>query len=51
MKVQESCNDTHLIEIKLDAIDILSLKNGKIAHIECKKSENTEIIIHMGEDK
>ena len=45
MKVEESCNDTHLIEIKLTAEDIKNLKNGKIAHIECVKTDS-EIFIY-----
>ena len=49
MKVNESCNDTHLIEIRLSVEDIKNLQRGKLAHIECVKSESTEIFIIMEE--
>jgi len=46
MKINESCNDTHLVDIILSAEDIKRIQNGLVAHIECKKDE-TEIFITM----
>ena len=50
MKVNESCNDSHLVDIILSAEDIKKIQNGEVAFIECVKDE-TEIFIQMEEDK
>ena len=44
MKVNESCNDTHLVDVILNKDDVKALLEGKVAHIECVKDE-TEIFI------
>tara|TARA_B100000519_G_C14160050_1_gene398824 strand:- start:678 stop:824 length:147 start_codon:yes stop_codon:yes gene_type:complete len=46
MKINESCNDTHLVDIILSAEDIKKIQNGLVAHVECAKDE-TEIFITM----
>lgn len=44
MKVNETCNDSHLVDIILSAEDIKKIQNGLVAHIECEKN-STEIFI------
>ena len=46
MKINETCNDSHLVDIILSAEDIKKIQNGLVTHIECKKDE-TEIFITM----
>ena len=48
MKVEESCNDNHLVYIQVSNADIKALKNGLLANIECEKSD-TQIIIELKE--
>lgn len=49
MKIQESCNDSHLVDIKLTNKDIDQILKGKLVYIECVK-DDTEIFIGL-EDK
>lgn len=44
MEIEESCNDSHLVDIILSDKDINQLKKGYILAIECVKDE-TEILI------
>ena len=46
MRVQESCNDSHLVDIRLTDKDIDRILRGKFVYIECKKDE-TEIFIGL----
>ena len=46
MKINETCNDSHLVDIILSAEDIKKIQNGLVAHVECVKDE-TEIFIKM----
>ena len=48
MKINESCDDTHLVDIILSVEDVKRIQNGEVAFIECIKNE-TEIFIKMGE--
>ena len=50
MKVNESCNDSHLVDILLNAEDIKKIQKGLVAYVECVK-ESTEIFIAMEEKK
>tara|TARA_Y100001973_G_C5107418_1_gene285867 strand:- start:45 stop:206 length:162 start_codon:yes stop_codon:yes gene_type:complete len=50
MKVNESCNDTHLVDIILSKNDIEKLLKGSLIHIECNK-ELTEIFISLKNKK
>ena len=49
MKENESCNDSHLVDIILNAEDIKRIQNGEVAFIECVK-DSTEIFIKMEEE-
>ena len=46
MKVEESCNDSHLVDIKLTKEDIVQIIKGKFIFVECVK-DDTEIFIGM----
>ena len=48
MKINESCNDTHLVDIILSAEDIKRIQNGEVAYVDCIR-DKTEIFIKMGE--
>ena len=46
MKIDETCNDSHFVDIKLTKKDIDRIIKGEFIFIECKKDE-TEIWIGM----
>ena len=46
MKINESCNDSHLVDIILSVEDIKRIQNGEVVYVECVKDE-TEIFIKM----
>jgi hypothetical protein len=50
MIVQETCNDSHLVDIRLTDKDIDKILRGKFVYIECKK-DDTEIFIGLEEEK
>ena len=50
MKVNESCNDTHLVDIILNKNDVGTLLKGSLIHIECTK-ELTEVFISVKNKK
>ena len=47
MKIQESCNDSHLVSVSLTEDDIQKILKGKVVFIEC---ENDETQIYIGKD-
>ena len=47
MKVEESCNDSHLVDIKLSKKDIEQIIKGKFIFFQCVKDESVEIFIGM----
>ena len=50
MKIKESFNDTHLIDVKLSLNDLHQLKKGAIFYVDCPKSD-TEIFISIKKEK
>ena len=47
MKIQESCNDSHLVSVSLTEDDIQKILKGKVVFIECEKDETQ---IYIGKD-
>ena len=47
MNIQESCNDSHLVSIRLTENDIERILKGKVVFIECEKDETQ---IYIGKD-
>ena len=47
MKIQESCNDSHLVSVSLTEDDIQKILKGNVVFIECEKDETQ---IYIGKD-